>query len=124
MARILLIDDDDMVRKTFRMILEDAGHTVQDAPDGHQGAQRFRAERPDLVITDIFMPEQEGIETILQLRQADASLPIIAITGGSFAARDLDRAARLGATKTLAKPITPKALLAAVAACLQPAAAT
>jgi len=69
MARILLIDDDDQVRGAIRRILERAGYTVVDAPDGAAGIRAQREQPADVIITDIFMPQQDGIETIRQLRR-------------------------------------------------------
>ena len=114
MARILLIDDEKMVRETFSMLLESAGHSVDQAEDGVAGVAHFKKQRPDLVITDIFMPEQEGIGTILAIRELDAKVPIIAVTGGSGAELNLTSATKLGATRALLKPVRKDALLVAV----------
>jgi len=82
MARILVVDDEDLVRLTLRQMLEAGGHEVIEAANGKQGVA-LEAENPvDLVVTDIIMPEQEGIETIVQLRRKNPSLKIIAISGG------------------------------------------
>lgn len=106
MALILVIDDDDALRATVRKVLERSGHEVRDASDGDRGLTIFREEDVDLVITDIIMPEKEGIETIQELREADPDLPILAISGGGRAhpSEPLTDARLLGADETLAKP--------------------
>lgn len=120
MVRILLIDDDELVRITVGRTLTDAGHSVTLAGDGAEGLAKFARGAFDLVITDIVMPEREGIETILELRQRKERIPVIAISGGGRQ-RNLDflKAAReFGANVTLSKPFTGPELLAAVNAAL------
>ncbi len=121
MARILVIDDEKLVRETLSMLLESAGHSVDAAGDGVAGLAQFKKQRPDLVITDIFMPEQEGIGTILAIREIDAKVPIIAMTGGSGAELNMTSATKLGATRALLKPVRRDALLAAIDECLRAA---
>ena len=106
MADILLLDDDEGVREAVGMMLESAGHTVRSAPDGRIGLQYFKESRPALVVTDIIMPHREGIETIRAIRALDATVPIIAMSGGDrFRSVDfLTLSLQLGATVTLAKP--------------------
>jgi len=106
MARILIVDDEDLVRWTARQILELSGHEVGEANNGRQGVQMCRQMTPDLVITDIIMPEQEGIETITQLRAEWPTLKIIAISGGGRVGNMdfLDIAGQMGADRILAKP--------------------
>lgn len=121
MATLLVIDDDDALLEALRQILERADHRVTLARNGREGYQRFTADRFDLVITDILMPEQEGLETINQLRQAAPDLPILAISGGGAAMEaqfTLTLASRLGAVRTLVKPFTRQELLDAVEALL------
>jgi DNA-binding response OmpR family regulator len=114
MARILVIDDDENVQTLIRDVLSEAGHTVLLANDGREGLIRYRTESPDLVITDIFMPERDGLDVILELASCEAT--IIAMSGGG----DLDRADHLddalyfGARSSLAKPFTVDALLGVV----------
>ena len=124
MARILVIDDEQMLRRTLRALLERAGHEVVDAEDGNQGLALFNTQRPDLVLTDIIMPNREGVETIGEMRRQAPDLPIIAMSGGGRRGGDLflTLAERLGASATLTKPIRQAVLLAAVDACLKPAA--
>jgi CheY-like chemotaxis protein len=81
-TKILVIDDDAIVRKTIVQILEQDGYQVLSAEDGARGMVLFRSEQPDLVITDIIMPEQEGIQTITEMRRAKPDAKIIAISGG------------------------------------------
>lgn len=120
MARILVIDDEELVRAAVRVTLEGAGHQVTEAEDGEEGISRQR-ERPfDVVITDILMPTKEGIETIMQLRKDFEDLKIIAISGGGRTdnVNYLDLAEKLGAEKTLVKPFTNAELLQSVDECL------
>lgn len=121
MARILVVDDEDLVRLTLRQMLEAAGHVVFEAANGRQGVA-LQAEQPvDLVLTDIIMPEQEGIETIVQLRRKNPKLKIIAISGGGRM-KNMDFlkiAANVGADATLAKPFSTKELTEAVNRCLE-----
>jgi CheY-like chemotaxis protein len=121
-ARILVVDDEPMLRRTFRSILEKAGHVVIEAEDGAQAISMFSAHKPDLVLTDIIMPNREGVEFIGELRRQDRDVPIIAISGGGSTGGDLflTLATHLGATQTLHKPIRQAALLEAVDACLKP----
>ena len=118
--RILIIDDDDLVRETLRRVLEAAGFQVVEAPDGRQGTLLYRRDPVDLVITDLLMPVKEGIETIRELRQINADAKIIAISGGGRAgAVDfLEMARKLGANRVIAKPFRPTELVKAVRAVL------
>lgn len=120
MASILLIDDDALLRETLATVLVSSGHRVVQAGNGREGALLFRAARPDLVITDILMPEREGIETIIALHRERPELPILAMTGNPHGANYLALAARLGARATLAKPFSAEALLRAVDDLLTP----
>jgi CheY-like chemotaxis protein len=116
MALVLVIDDDPMVRRAIGYALEAAGHRVLQAADGRAGLQMFRTHGADIVITDIIMPEVEGIETIRELRRAAPKLRIIAISGSMpiGAPSWLDIAGHLGADAALAKPFTAAELLTAV----------
>lgn len=119
MARILLIDDDDALRTVMAKAIVHGGHQVIEATDGKQGVELFHATEVDLVITDLIMPVQEGVETILQLRRARPELPIIAISGGvSNSKLYLDIAAKIGARHILAKPFGMSDMLAAINAAL------
>jgi DNA-binding response OmpR family regulator len=119
MARILVIDDEDLILATLNNVLSLAGHEVLTARDGAQGLAMFERQPVDLVVTDIIMPEKEGVETIIELRRRRPNLPIIAISGGGRikmkSEEILVAAAKLGANEILAKPFEPAALCAAVA---------
>ena len=116
MARILVIDDDDDVRRTLVRMLETAGHEVHEAADGDSGIALCDKVLPHLVITDILMPEKEGIETIMVLKRAHPDMRILAISGGgrSGAMDFLDMARALGADEAMQKPFRRAELLAAV----------
>ena len=115
MARILLIDDDELLRGVLAKSLAHAGHTVIQAADGQQGVELARATAVDLVITDLIMPVQEGVETIMTLRRERPALPIVAISGGmSNSKLYLEIAAKIGAKRILPKPFTPTELLAVI----------
>lgn len=116
MPRILLIDDDEAVRLVLRTSLELMGHEVEVAGNGREGLGKALAEKFDLVITDLIMPEKEGIETIQELRRRRPALKIIAMSGGGRgnAADYLPLAGLLGASRTLAKPFSHEDLARAV----------
>ncbi len=118
MTRILVIDDEAPVRDMMRQTLERAGYEVIEAGDGRQGMARLRQQPADLVITDILMPEQEGIETIRMLRKEFPEIKILAISGGGKKGNMevLPIARTFGAHRTLAKPFERKDLLDAVSA--------
>jgi DNA-binding NtrC family response regulator len=120
MTKILVIDDDTIVRMTIVQILEDDGYEVSSAEDGVRGMALFLSERPDLVVTDIIMPEQEGIETITEMRKARPDAKIIAMTGGGRIGNIdfLKIAIALGAMNAVPKPFDPDELLMVVKACL------
>jgi DNA-binding NtrC family response regulator len=122
MARILVIDDDHEIRSLLRDILEPEGHEVADAPNGRIGIKLYQRERYDLVITDMLMPEQEGIETIAELQEKSPSVRIVAISGGGSRGNlnVLIDAKRFGAILTVPKPFGPTEILAAVDTALQP----
>jgi two-component system, chemotaxis family, chemotaxis protein CheY len=116
MKSILLIDDDEALREALRVALERAGYNVVIAGDGKEGLQLYRRLRPDLVVTDIVMDGQEGIETIKTLRRESPLVKIIAMSGGG-SMRDstyLDAARCLGAQRTLDKPFELQHLLTVV----------
>ena len=116
MARILIIDDEELIRETIRIKLEQSGHEVVEAANGADGLRVFAEGSFDLVITDIIMPDQEGIETIRKIRQRDAEIGIIAISGGGRGRnlQFLEIAKKLGASAALPKPFTGSQLLALV----------
>jgi DNA-binding response OmpR family regulator len=114
--KILVIDDDELVRRTVMKILRSDGHEVVCAADGSAGMALFRTEAPEMVITDIIMPEQEGIETILAIRRENPRARIIAISGGGqFGNVEVLKMAQLlGADDIIAKPFRAHDLLSAV----------
>lgn len=111
--KILVIDDEPAVRYALTRILESSGFQVTTATDGLRGMSQFRLWQPDLVITDLIMPEQEGMQTIQQLRKIDPDVKILAISGGSRLVNVdfLQVARRLGADDVLAKPFNSQDLL-------------
>ena len=117
MARILAIDDEANIRDLLSIVLSEAGHEVVTACDGQDGLRRAAVQPFDLVITDIVMPEKEGIETIQELRQKSAGVKIIAISGGGRISPEeyLDWARRFGVHCTFTKPIDRDDLLRTVA---------
>jgi DNA-binding response OmpR family regulator len=118
---ILVIDDDSQLRGFLREVLLDEGYQVLEAANGSEGASLYEQYRPDLVLTDIVMPEKEGIELIMELRRKAPGLPIIAMSGGNagFSGSYLSAAGKLGANVTLAKPFTANHLLGAISDLLQ-----
>jgi CheY-like chemotaxis protein len=120
MQKILIIDDDSLVRDTLLRILQRKGYEVLVAADGRQGVQVYRGENPDLVITDIIMPEKEGLETIREIRSTRADAKIIAISGGARLGNMdyLEMAGKLGASEIIAKPFDPSELITLVSRCL------
>ena len=116
MSRILIIDDEESMRFVIRGILDLAGHSSFEAADGEQGIKVCCEERPNLVITDLVMPNKEGIETIKELRNSGGKAKIIAISGGdrSGSKMYLRMAEKLGADGILAKPIRRQELLAKI----------
>jgi CheY-like chemotaxis protein len=114
--KILVIDDEEAVRQIVGEMLLLEGYEVITAPNGKVGLQLFRKEPTDLIITDIFMPEMEGLETIRQLHREFPHLKIIAMSGGGEAGMlsFLSYAKRFGALRTLGKPFSREDLLKSV----------
>ncbi len=110
--RILLVDDDPAVRDSIAIVLEGAGFQVDQADQGATGMRLLRANEPDLIVTDILMPQKEGIETIREIRTLLPETPIIAISGSVETRADyLKMAQSFGASAVLAKPFDPVVLL-------------
>ncbi|MBM3600940.1 MAG: response regulator [Alphaproteobacteria bacterium] len=120
MARILIIDDEPDIRKAMRSLLEKEGHGVVEAANGVLGLRQFDAGDFDLVITDIVMPEKEGIETILHIRRIKPGQKILAISGGgpSGNLHYLQSAKTLGADEVLTKPFDAEELSQAIRVCI------
>ena len=119
MARILVIDDEADIRTIFQRCLERMGYTVETAADGRQGLRLLASTVPDLVITDLMMPEMDGLEVIRNIRnirKQQPDLPIIAISGGmrTASANFLPIAGKFGANCVFDKPVELDQLLAAV----------
>lgn len=114
--KILLVDDNDGLRLVLSRLLVRAGYEVQEARHGGEAITRHRQNPADVVVTDLIMPEKEGLETILELKRMQPRLRIIAMTGGGRVnARDyLTLAGALGAARTLAKPFSDTELLGAI----------
>ena len=116
MGRILVVDDEAQIRDLLRRELERAGHEVEVAEDGEVALRLQRANPADVIILDMYMPEKEGVETLVELLTDDPHLKVIAISGGG-ARTDLTPlrvAGRLGAVRTLAKPVSGETLLSCV----------
>lgn len=123
MARVLLIDDDELLRDTVKQMLELDGHEVTDTATGEQGLRQFaaRSGRFDVVITDVLMPGIDGARVIVELRRSQPGLPIIAISGGRRVLSsqfNLETAALAGASCQLTKPFSRQDLQAALAQAL------
>jgi CheY-like chemotaxis protein len=120
MAKILLVEDDEELRYTMRLKLAALGHTVDEAPDGKAGLERFQASAPDLVITDLVMPRMEGVEMIHTMKRARPAVKIVAMSGGGVNAASayLRIAQQLGAAAILAKPFSHLELESVVTAAL------
>jgi len=115
MATIVLIDDDDQLRRLFHSALEHAGYRVLSAAGGKDGVRLLHDQVVDVILVDIFMPEMDGLELIPRLRKTRPATKIIAISGGSDKGDCLDMAKHLGANATLKKPFSLQELLHAVA---------
>jgi two-component system, response regulator, stage 0 sporulation protein F len=116
MAQILLIDDMKGVRRTLSAVLKRAGHTIVEADDGGAGLELLKSQRFDLVITDMLMPQHDGMEVLLYLEQQPNRAKVLAISGGGsqVSADEAFMLARSKADETLAKPFDNADLLAAV----------
>jgi CheY-like chemotaxis protein len=117
MATILVIDDDEALRNVTAEILMDAGYTVDDAPDGRSGLALYETGHQDVIITDIAMPDMDGLELITNLSRLSPRPKVIAMSGDSQFSESvyLPTARHLGVKTTLSKPIRAETLLAAVA---------
>lgn len=105
MPHILVIDDDDMVRQVIVSALKREGYSVGEAENGREAVEQLKARPADLVITDILMPERDGLETIMSLNRGSDAIPIIAMTGlSSHSALYLEMARTFGALHMLEKP--------------------
>lgn len=107
MAKILLIDDDPKIQMVFSQFLTSLGHEIIQAENGKAGLKMIQEGRPDLVITDIMMPEVDGLEILMHLRNTHDSVPVIAISGGMRAlpVNFLQQAKLFGARYVFEKPV-------------------
>ncbi|MCU0857156.1 MAG: response regulator [Pontiellaceae bacterium] len=116
MARILVIEDDSPVQALFKELLEGEGYSVSLADNGREGLFQIYEQKPDLIITDIMMPEMDGIEVIQAIHKLDKNLPIIAISGGmrDLPINFLTHAKKLGAFRVFEKPVVLSEILCAI----------
>jgi len=114
--RILLIDDNQQIRASLGRLLTVAGYYVSDASNGREGLRKLAFEPVDLVVTDLVMPEMEGIETIFSIRRLRPKLPIIAMSGGGIgdAKTYLAVALKAGVGRAFAKPFENSEFLSAI----------
>lgn len=121
MPHVLLVEDDDQVRMLLKTNLISAGYEVSEAPNGAGAGAMYKQRRPDLVVTDVLMPDKDGLELIMELRRTDPSVRILAISGGGKTDSEshLKIAQKLGAKQTLAKPFGNDAFLEAVRLALE-----
>jgi YesN/AraC family two-component response regulator len=114
MATILLVDDEDLLREGVREILEMSDYTVIEARDGEEALSQFAVNNVDMVISDVVMPNMDGVDLVGRLRESFPDIPILTISGGSrvVSARfGLDSALLSGANASLTKPFTAKQLI-------------
>ena len=114
MASILIIDDEEIIRALLRSVLEAAGYEVTEATNGREGLELYRHRPTDLVITDIVMPELNGLDMLLELTREFLDAKVIAISGAGEEKNVLDVAKLLGARQTFQKPFSVPDLLGAV----------
>jgi CheY-like chemotaxis protein len=120
MAQILIIDDDGLFRSMLSATLVHLGHTVVEASNGAEGLKIFERTKPDLIITDLVMPEMEGFEVLMNFKKHDPRPKIMVMSGGVGGTNVdfLEIAKRLGASSVLAKPFSTDALIKAIDALL------
>ena len=114
MKKILVVDDESGVREAISVLLEEKGYEVQTANNGREGVKVFEQFQPDLVLTDISMPDMEGIELLKILRKRKKNLPVIVMSGNVVGTKFLKSANLFGATATLKKPFSNEDLLATI----------
>jgi DNA-binding NtrC family response regulator len=119
MARILIIDDDDSLRSMLGDVLEAEGHEVVLAANGREGLEICRAAPFDLVLTDLYMPDQEGLETIAKLHRDFPEIAVVAMSGKRFAHSMLSVARQLGAVATLEKAFSADEMLVTIGKALR-----
>lgn len=118
MVKVLIVDDDELFRTMLEEMLRRDGYQVTVAGNGAEALVAIARDRPQLLITDILMPEKDGIELIMELAQGGDQIPIIAVSGGRRAISqefNLESARLMGVQATLPKPFTREALRAVIA---------
>ncbi len=115
MKTILVVDDEDSIRESLRMLLGNKGYRVVTAENGREGIGEIERSTPDLILTDISMPDMEGIEFLKTVRSKNKDLPVIVMSGHATGTKFFKAAALLGATATLKKPFSAAALYEAIA---------
>lgn len=117
MAKVLLVEDDELVRYSLTELLEEAGHQVFARENGFKIIEYVECNPVDIVLTDIVMPEVDGIEVLTAMRKSFPDLPVVAMSGGGriSGADYLQMAEMIGAKRTIPKPVKPDVLLDAVA---------
>ncbi len=109
MAKILVVDDSAFQRKLLRTLLEKSGHEVVEAGDGYQGVIEAGKQRPDLILTDLLMPDADGFTLLEKLRNRGAKIPVVVVSSNiQTSARE--RCSELGARGFVSKPVQPEAL--------------
>ncbi len=116
MTRILLVEDDELTRLVLKDVLESEGYEIREASNGREALLSFASAPPDLVLTDLVMPDTEGIELIIKMRKSDPHVKIVAMSGSEDY---LELAMKLGAIGSLEKPFSNQVLLATVKATLE-----
>lgn len=122
MINVLIVDDDELFRTMLQEMVRREGYQVRAVTNGNEALIAIAQQPPDLIITDILMPEKDGIELIAELAQHGSRIPIIAVSGGRRAISlefNLESATLMGVRATLPKPFTRDALRRAIAAALQ-----
>lgn len=114
MARILIVEDEASILEMLTAVLETAGHTVATASGGREAIDKHKTWSPDLIISDLVMPEVDGFEILREVKRYEPSIPVIMVSGSDARFLYLQMAGKLGATQTLTKPFTAQQLLDAV----------
>lgn len=124
MSHVLVIDDDSAVQMLFEQVLTEAGYSVSLAANGQEGMRQVYEQKPDLVVSDIMMPDMDGLELLMELRSENPELPVIVISGGmrSGAYSFLPHAKKMGASLTFEKPVDMEVLLKGISDLLDPSA--
>ena len=116
MAKVLVIDDEKVVRELARRMLESDHHTMVEAVDGVEGIKVFQEEQPDVVVTDIIMPNADGLEVVRRILEINPKAKIVAMSGGGRIGDEtyLKYAKKFGVTAVLSKPFSPDQLLSLI----------